>query len=145
VVLSHRAAITRTLSTRFAIWARGSRHTRKQHRRHDRRNAGQGGADPLLRAAERALWQRSALVPGITAWQHAGLLAVLGGAATLRAHRGAGAQSRLLRHRLHVAAGLGCAPAVATVVPDSASAANLRRAGFDVRRRAAWVQDSRRA
>ena len=67
-------------------------------------------------------------------------VAVLGGASTLRAHRGKGAQPRLLRHRLRVAAEAGCDLAVATVVPDSVSAKNLARAGFTVHRRAALVR-----
>lgn len=67
-------------------------------------------------------------------------VAVLGGAATLPAHRGRGAQSRLLRHRLAVAARAGTTLAVATAVPGSASAANLVRAGFTVHRRRAWVR-----
>jgi hypothetical protein len=68
-----------------------------------------------------------------------GEVAVLGGASTLRAHRGKGAQSRLLRHRLRVAADAGCALAVATAVPGSVSAANLVRAGFAFRLRPTWV------
>jgi GNAT superfamily N-acetyltransferase len=67
-----------------------------------------------------------------------GDVAMLGGAATLPDRRGSGAQSRLLRHRLRVAAEKGCVTAVSTMVPDSASARNLRRAGFVVSRRSAW-------
>lgn len=67
-----------------------------------------------------------------------GEVAVLGGAATLPDRRGAGAQSRLLRHRLRVAVQNRCSTAVSTVMPDSVSARNLRRAGFDVGRRSAW-------
>ncbi|HWD05127.1 MAG TPA: GNAT family N-acetyltransferase [Amycolatopsis sp.] len=66
-------------------------------------------------------------------------VAVLGGAATLRAHRGRGAQPRLLRRRLEVAAAEGCTLAVATARPESASAANLERAGFRLHRRTAWT------
>jgi GNAT superfamily N-acetyltransferase len=65
-------------------------------------------------------------------------VAVLGGASTLPAYRGRGAQSRLLAHRLWLAADAGCTLAVATARADSVSAANLRRAGFDIRRRVAW-------
>lgn len=65
-------------------------------------------------------------------------VAVLGGASTLPAHRGKRAQPRLLRHRLHVAAALGCTLAVATVTPDSVSVANLAAAGFAVTRRRSW-------
>ena len=67
-----------------------------------------------------------------------GDVAVLGGAATLPAYRGQGAQSRLVRHRLRLAADAGCALAVATAGPDTVSAANLRKAGFRVYRRSAW-------
>lgn len=67
-------------------------------------------------------------------------VAVLGGASTLRAHRGAGAQSRLLRHRLMVATEAGCGLAIATAKPDSVSARNLRRNGFAVHRREAWAR-----
>ncbi|WP_205856408.1 GNAT family N-acetyltransferase [Phytoactinopolyspora endophytica] len=65
-------------------------------------------------------------------------VAVLGGASTLREHRGKGAQSCLLAHRLRLAVEADCTLAAATVVPDSVSAANLARAGFDVDRRSAW-------
>ncbi|WP_436493735.1 GNAT family N-acetyltransferase [Actinokineospora sp. HUAS TT18] len=67
-----------------------------------------------------------------------GGVAVLGSASTLPAHRGKGAQSRLLQRRLQVAARAGCGLAVATASPDSTSEANLRRAGFTVHRRATW-------
>lgn len=67
-----------------------------------------------------------------------GDVAVLGGTSTLRPHRGKGAQPRLLQHRLRTAIDAGCRLAVATVVPDSVSAANLRRAGFSLHRRSAW-------
>jgi GNAT superfamily N-acetyltransferase len=69
-----------------------------------------------------------------------GDVAVLGGASTLHTHRGQGAQSRLLRHRLQTAAEAGCVLAVATARPDSVSAANLRRAGFGIHRRSAWTK-----
>jgi GNAT superfamily N-acetyltransferase len=67
-----------------------------------------------------------------------GDVVVLGGAATVRAHRGKGAQLQLLRYRLLAAAQAGCTLAVATAVPESASAANLERAGFGFHRRPAW-------
>jgi ribosomal protein S18 acetylase RimI-like enzyme len=67
-------------------------------------------------------------------------VAVLGGAATLPAYRGRGAQSRLIRHRLAVAG--GCSMAVATAVPGSGSAANLRRAGFEFFVRQGWGRSS---
>lgn len=68
-----------------------------------------------------------------------GDVALLGGAATLPACRGRGGQTRLLAHRLRVAAGAGCTLAVATARPGSVSAANLGRAGFRVHRRLAWA------
>jgi GNAT superfamily N-acetyltransferase len=68
-----------------------------------------------------------------------GDVAVLGGASTLPAHRGRGAQSRLLQHRIRIAAEAGCVLAVATARPESVSAANLRRAGFRIHRRSAWM------
>lgn len=67
-------------------------------------------------------------------------VAVLGGASTLRACRGQGAQSLLLHHRLRVAADAGCVLAVATARPESVSAANLRRVGFGLQRRATWMK-----
>ena len=69
-----------------------------------------------------------------------GDVAVLGGASTVRAQRGKGAQSLLLRHRLRVAAEAGCALAVATARPGSVSAANLRRAGFALETRTTWTR-----
>jgi GNAT superfamily N-acetyltransferase len=68
-----------------------------------------------------------------------GEVAVLGGASTLPAYRGRGAQSRLLRHRLSVAATEGCVLAVATASAGSVSAANLRKAGFELHHRQAWT------
>ncbi len=67
-------------------------------------------------------------------------VAVLGAASTLPAHRGRGAQPRLLRRRLEVAAAEGCTLAVATARPASPSAANLARAGFRLHRRTAWTK-----
>lgn len=69
-----------------------------------------------------------------------GDVGVLGGASTLPAHRGRGAQSRLLRHRLRVAADAGCTTAVASARPGSVSAANLRKAGFRIHTRSAWQE-----
>lgn len=65
---------------------------------------------------------------------------VLGGAATLPEHRGAGIQTVLLRHRLGVARMAGARFAVATAAVDSPSARNLARAGFHVVLRTAWTQ-----
>jgi len=69
-----------------------------------------------------------------------GDVAVIGGASTLPTHRGKSAQPRLLQHRLRTAAEAGCVLAVATARPDSVSAANLHRAGFDIHRRSAWTK-----
>lgn len=66
-------------------------------------------------------------------------VAVLGGASTLPARRGRGAQSRLLAHRIHVAIRAGCTLATATARPDSTSAANLARAGFVLHRCPMWT------
>lgn len=60
----------------------------------------------------------------------AGGFAGLGGATTLRAARGRGAQSALLAERLHRAAEQGCTVAVVTALPGGISARNIRRAGF---------------
>lgn len=69
-------------------------------------------------------------------------VAIVGGAATLPGHRGTGAQSALLRHRLSVAAQAGCDLVVGTARLDSVSEANLRRAGFRTVRRSAWMPTS---
>ncbi len=69
-----------------------------------------------------------------------GDVAVLGAASTLRAHRGRGAQLRLLQDRLRVAGEGGCTLAVATARPGSASAANLGRTGFRLHRRSGWTK-----
>ncbi len=69
-----------------------------------------------------------------------GQIAVLGGAATLPAERGHGAQSTLLAHLLRAAADAGCVWAVATAQPHSVSSANLYRAGFRIYRRPAWTR-----
>ncbi|WP_326954526.1 GNAT family N-acetyltransferase [Amycolatopsis sp. NBC_01286] len=89
--------------------------------------------------------RRFLLVEGGTPIAAAGMtvhgdVAVLGGAATLPAHRGRGAQPRLLRHRLRAAADAGCVLAVATARAGSVSAANLGRAGFRRYRRSAWTK-----
>lgn len=89
--------------------------------------------------------RRFLLVEGGTPIAAAGMtvhgdVAVLGGAATLPAAPGRGAQPRLLRHRLRVAADAGCVLAVATARAGSVSAANLGRAGFRCYRRSAWTK-----
>ncbi len=96
------------------------------------------GAEHRLPEVRRFLAMEGETPVGAAAMTIHGGVAVLGGAATLRAHRGKGAQSRLLLHRLRMAARAGCASAAATALPDSVSATNLRRAGFTVRRRPAW-------
>ncbi|WP_091413543.1 GNAT family N-acetyltransferase [Friedmanniella luteola] len=65
---------------------------------------------------------------------------VLGGAATLTQHRGAGVQAELLRYRLGVAAAAGARCATATAAANSPSARNLVRAGFRVVERTAWTR-----
>lgn len=64
--------------------------------------------------------------------------AVLGGASTLPAARGAGAQSALLRHRLRLVKILGVPLATATAAPGSPSVRNLAKLGFTVVERTAW-------
>jgi len=54
----------------------------------------------------------------------------LGGAATAVAHRGTGLQTALVRHRLRLAAELGCTFTAATALPDGQSARNLERLAF---------------
>ncbi|MGK4593720.1 hypothetical protein [Amycolatopsis sp. w19] len=63
---------------------------------------------------------------------------LLGGSATPRAHRGKGAQARLLLHGLATAAREGHRFAVATAVEGSPSLSNLRRAGARVHSRRAF-------
>lgn len=67
-------------------------------------------------------------------------VAILGAASTLPAHRGRGAQPKLLRRRLEAAAAEGCTLAVATARPGSPSVVNLERAGFRLHRRQAWTK-----
>ncbi|QSB13443.1 hypothetical protein JQS43_17775 [Natronosporangium hydrolyticum] len=67
-----------------------------------------------------------------------GDVAVLGGAATLPAARGTGAQLALLHHRLHRAAHAGYTAATASAAPDSPSFRNLIRAGFASWSRVGW-------
>lgn len=64
-----------------------------------------------------------------------GDVAALGGASTLPEARGQGAQSLLLRHRLHAARREGCAWAVATAGYSSQSERNMERAGFRIHNR----------
>jgi len=64
--------------------------------------------------------------------------AVLGGASTLPAARGTGAQTALLAHRLSLAEDLGVSLAAATAAPRSPSVRNLTKMGFTVVERTAW-------
>ena len=64
--------------------------------------------------------------------------AVLGGAATVPAARGTGAQRALLAYRLARAAELGASLATATAAPGSPSISNLAKLGFTVVERPAW-------
>jgi GNAT superfamily N-acetyltransferase len=91
-----------------------------------------GHRDPRVRRF--AAWREGAMV-AVAALSVHGAVAVLGGAATLPAWRGKGAQGALLRHRLRVAREAGCLQATATAAPASPSARNLERAGFLVRDR----------
>jgi GNAT superfamily N-acetyltransferase len=96
-------------------------------------------AEHRLPAMRRFLVMRQGTPIAAAAMTVHGDVAVLGGASTLRAHRGQGAQSRLLRHRLQVAGEAGCDLAVATARPESVSAANLDKAGFRLYQRSAWT------
>jgi GNAT superfamily N-acetyltransferase len=64
--------------------------------------------------------------------------AVLGGASTLPAARGTGAQTALLAYRLSLAEGLGVSLATATAAPGSPSIRNLTKLGFTIVERTAW-------
>lgn len=65
-------------------------------------------------------------------------VAVLGGAATVPAARGLGAQTALLQYRLRMAEVAGCVAATATAAPNSPSTRNLAQAGFTVWLRQGW-------
>lgn len=67
-------------------------------------------------------------------------VAVLGGAATVPAARGLGAQTALLQFRLRMAEAAGCVAATATAAPDSHSSRNLAQAGFTVWLRHRWCR-----
>ena len=67
-----------------------------------------------------------------------GGVAVLGGAATLPARRGRGAQGALLDERVSVAHRAGAWLATATAAAGQGSARNLVRAGFTVHERPSW-------
>lgn len=98
----------------------------------------------FLRAEHRAdgirrfvAWQGRQPVAAAAFSMH-GNVAVLGGAATVPAARGSGAQTALLHHRLNQAAAAGAVAATATAAPESASVRNLTRIGFDVHGRPGW-------
>lgn len=104
-----------------------------------------GAVAAFIRAEHRAPEVRRFLAVSAQAPIAAGALTVhgdvatVGGASTLPDHRGEGAQSALLRHRVSVAAQSGCDLVVGSARADSVSEANLRRAGFRTVRRTAWV------
>jgi hypothetical protein len=99
----------------------------------------------FLRAEHSAGWMRCFVAwqghqpVAAAAFSMHGHVAVLGGAATIPAARGSGAQTALLRHRLNRAAAAGADAATATAAPESASARNLARIGFNVRYRPGWL------
>lgn len=82
-------------------------------------------------------WQGNQPIAAGALSVHGGV-AVLGGAATVPAARGLGAQAVLLQHRLRMAESAGCVAATATAAPDSPSTRNLARAGFTVVLRHGW-------
>jgi hypothetical protein len=63
---------------------------------------------------------------------------VLGGASTMPAARGFGAQSALLMHRLRLVGAMGVPLATATAAPGTPSIRNLARVGFTIVERRAW-------
>ncbi|WP_340685005.1 hypothetical protein LCL61_00500 [Amycolatopsis coloradensis] len=92
-------------------------------------------ADPRIR---RSLLVEDGVPISAAALSAHGPGVVLGGSATPRAHRGKGAQARLLLHGLAAAAREGHRFAVATAVGGSPSLSNLRRAGARVHTRRAF-------
>jgi GNAT superfamily N-acetyltransferase len=114
----------------------------------DTLTAGYGAGSELssfLRAEHRAdgmrrfvAWQGHQPVAAAAFSMH-GQVAVLGGAATVPAARGSGAQTALLHHRLDQAAAAGADAATATAAAGSPSARNLARIGFDVHYRLGWA------
>lgn len=92
-------------------------------------------ADPRLR---RSLLIEDGVPISAAALSTHGPGVLLGGSATPRAHRGKGAQARLLLHGLTAAAREGRRFAVATAVEGSPSLSNLRRAGARVQLRQAF-------
>ncbi|RSN56211.1 hypothetical protein DMH01_30920 [Amycolatopsis sp. WAC 04182] len=92
-------------------------------------------ADPRIR---RSLLVEDGVPISAAALSTHGPGVLLGGSATPRAHRGKGAQARLLLHCLAAAAREGRRLAVATAVEGSPSLSNLRRAGARVQLRQAF-------
>lgn len=82
-----------------------------------------GATDFLAFDGDRAIGCGSIQREGETAW--------FGGAATVPSERGRGVQLELLRHRLRIAADLGCSVAAATASSGGVSARNLGRAGLE--------------
>jgi GNAT superfamily N-acetyltransferase len=114
----------------------------------DTLTAGYGASPELssfLRAEHRAdgmrrfvAWQGHQPV-GAAAFSMHGLVAVLGGAATVPAARRSGAQTALLHHRLDQAAAAGADAATATAAAESPSVRNLARTGFGIHYRLGWA------
>lgn len=109
--------------------------------------SGYGGAPALTRflAAEHAapgvrrfLCRRQGEPIAVAAMSMHGVVAVLGGAATLPAARGRGAQRALLQHRLREAERAGCSAATASTVSMSHSHNNLAATGFTIWQRPTW-------
>ncbi|UMP01259.1 hypothetical protein [Amycolatopsis sp. EV170708-02-1] len=92
-------------------------------------------ADPRIR---RSMLVEAGVPISAAALSSHGPGVLLGGSATPRAHRGKGAQARLLLHGLAEAAREGHRFAVATAVEGSPSLSNLRRAGARVHARQAF-------
>ncbi|OLZ58079.1 hypothetical protein [Amycolatopsis keratiniphila] len=92
-------------------------------------------ADPRIR---RSLLVEDGVPISAAALSSHGYGVLLGGSATPRAHRGKGAQARLLVHGLAAAAREGHRFAVATAVEGSPSLSNLRRIGARVQVRRAF-------
>ena len=60
-----------------------------------------------------------------------GDLAEFGGGATLPEFRGRGVQQAMLRHRINEACAAGCSILVTEAEPETGSARNILRAGFE--------------
>jgi hypothetical protein len=76
-------------------------------------------------------WRGGRLVAGGSVF-FVGEIAILGGTSTLAEHRGKGAQSDLVCHRLERAAARGAELAVVTTTPGTVSQRNALRAGFSI-------------